>query len=260
MAYEHITVEVAEGVATVVVNRPKALNALNAATIGELDEALVALTAAPEVRVVILTGAGEKAFVAGADISEMTALDGAGGQSLAERGQRVFHRLETMGKPSIAAINGFALGGGCELALACSIRIAADTARLGLPEVTLGLIPGYGGTQRLPRLVGRGHALELILTGGMVDAARAAEIGLVNRVVPQAELLTTCQKLASKMVAAAPLAVRAGLAAVSEGEGRPLDEALAMEARAFGSLFGTADAHEGVAAFLEKRPPRFEGR
>jgi len=260
MAYENLLVEHADGVATLTVNRPKALNALNAATIGELDEAITAAGTDDAVRVLILTGAGEKAFVAGADISEMTALDAAGGQALAERGQAVFARLETLGKPSIAAVNGFALGGGCELAMACSFRIAAEGARLGLPEVTLGLIPGYGGTQRLPRLVGRGRALELMLTGGMVDAARAAEIGLVNRVVPAAELLDTCRKLAGKIGSVGPLAVKAALTAVAEGEGRPLAEATAIEARAFGALFGTADAREGIQAFLEKRSASFQGR
>jgi enoyl-CoA hydratase len=260
MNYEHILVEISEGVAVVTLNRPKVLNALNAALLGELDAALNALGADDSVRAVIVTGAGEKAFGAGADIQEMAALSSADGQVVALRGQRIFSKLEMLGKPVIAAINGFALGGGCELAMAASIRIASETARLGQPEVKLGLIPGYGGSQRLPRLVGKGAALKLLLTGEMVSAAEALRIGLVDEVVPAAELMGRAQALASAIAAVAPIAVRQCLAAVRVGYDLPLNEALAHEAALFGICCGTADKAEGTRAFLEKRAAAWQGK
>jgi enoyl-CoA hydratase len=247
-------------VATVTVNRPDTLNALNAATIDELRQVLLDLRRAPDVRAVVLTGAGPKAFVAGADIKELASLDPISAKALAERGQHVFDLLEQLGKPSIAAINGFALGGGCELAMACTIRIAADSARLGQPEVNLGLIPGYGGTQRLARLVGRGRALELLLTGDPIDAHEAHRIGLVNHVVPAAEVVAAAQALAGRLAAKAPQAVRAILDAVARGLDGPLSRGQAHEAALFGLVASTSDMKEGTRAFLEKRPAAFTGR
>ncbi len=258
--YAHILVEVSEGVAVVTLNRPKVLNALNAALFLELDSALDALGADASVRAVIVTGAGEKAFAAGADIQELAAVSGVEGQALAARGQGVFRKLETMGKPVIAAINGFALGGGCELAMAATVRVASETARLGQPEVKLGLIPGYGGSQRLPRLVGKGAALKMLLTGEMVSAAEALRIGLVDEVVPAAELMARARALAGMMAGMAPVAVRLCLAAVHAGYDLPLDEALAHEAALFGICCGTADKAEGTKAFLEKRTAVWSGR
>jgi enoyl-CoA hydratase len=255
MHYEHILIDVSDGVAVIILNRPKVLNALNAALLAELDSALDALGADDAVRAVIVTGAGEKAFAAGADIQELAGLSGVEGQALALRGQKIFSKLETLGKPVIAAINGFALGGGCELALAASIRIASETAKLGQPEVKLGLIPGYGGSQRLPRLVGKGAALKLLLTGEMISAAEALRIGLVDEVVPAAELIGRAKTLASTIASMAPIAVRECLAAVREGYDLPLNEALAHEAALFGICCGTADKAEGTRAFLEKRKP-----
>jgi enoyl-CoA hydratase len=256
MNYEHILIDVSDGVAVITLNRPKVLNALNAALLGELDSALDVLAADNAVRAVIVTGSGEKAFAAGADIQELAGLSGVEGQALALRGQKIFGKLETLGKPVIAAINGFALGGGCELALAASIRIASEAAKLGQPEVKLGLIPGYGGSQRLPRLVGKGAALKLLLTGEMVSAAR---IGLVDEVVPAAELMGRARALASTMASMAPIAIRQCLAAVREGYDLPLNEALAHEAALFGVCCGTADKAEGTRAFLEKRKPAWKG-
>jgi len=255
MHYEHILIDVSDGVAVITLNRPKVLNALNTALLGELDSALDALAVEDSVRAVIITGAGEKAFAAGADIQELAGLSGLEGQALALRGQKIFSKLEALGKPVIAAINGFALGGGCELALAASIRIAGETAKLGQPEVKLGLIPGYGGSQRLPRLVGKGAALKMILTGEMVSAAEALRIGLVDEVVPAAELITRAKALASTIAKMAPIAVRQCLAAVREGYDLPLNEALAHEAALFGICCGTVDKAEGTRAFLEKRKP-----
>lgn len=253
MNYEHLLVEISDAVAVITLNRPKVLNALNAALLNELDAALDTLEANDAVRAVILTGAGEKAFAAGADIQELAALSGVEGQALAERGQRIFRKFETLGKPVIAAINGFALGGGCELAMAASIRIAGETARLGQPEVKLGLIPGYGGSQRLPRLIGKGAALKLLLTGEMIPATEALRIGLVDEVVPASELLSRARAMASAVAAVAPLAVRQCLAAVRVGCDLPLDEALAHEAALFGVCCSTSDKAEGTRAFLEKR-------
>ena len=258
--YVHILVEVSEGVAVVTLNRPKVLNALNAALFAELGSALDALGADAAVRSIIVTGAGEKAFAAGADIPELAAVSGVEGQELAARGQGVFRKLETLGKPVIAAINGFALGGGCELAMAAAVRVASETARLGQPEVKLGLIPGYGGSQRLPRLVGKGAALKMLLTGEMVSAAEALRIGLVDEVVPASELMARARALAGMMAGMAPIAVRQCLAAVHAGYDLPLDEALAHEAALFGICCGTADKAEGTKAFLEKRAAVWTGK
>jgi enoyl-CoA hydratase len=260
MTYEHIAVEIAERVAVVTLNRPKVLNALNGALISELDEALDGLAADDAVRAVIITGAGEKAFAAGADIHELAAVNGLEGQALAARGQRVFGKMESLGKPVIAAINGFALGGGCELALAATIRIASEAAKLGQPEVKLGIIPGYGGSQRLPRLVGKGAAMKLLLTGEMIGAAEALRIGLVDEVVPAGELMTRARALAATIAGVAPLAVRQCIAAVHAGYDLPLDEALAHEAALFGLCCGTADKAEGTKAFLEKRATKWVGK
>ena len=260
MAYENLLVEKKDGVAIVTVNRPDKLNALNGRTIEELDAAFSALASDPEVHGVVVTGAGEKAFVAGADIEELSGLDAAAGRALSERGQRVFDRIEWLGKPVVAAVGGFALGGGCELALACHVRVASENASLGTPEVKLGLLCGYGGTQRLPRLVGRGAALEILLTGERVKAAEALRLGLVNRVVAREDLLAQAEALLRQMIANGPLALRATLEAVHGGLDRPLGEAQAGEAQLFGELCGTRDAREGTRAFLEKRAPRFEGR
>ena len=218
------------------------------------------LQADDAVRAVILTGAGEKSFVAGADINELAVQTPAQGKEHAGVGQRVFDLIETLGKPVIAALNGFALGGGCELAMACTMRIAADTARLGQPEVNLGLTPGYAGSQRLPRLVGRGLALELLLTGEMITAQRAFEIGLVNRVVPAAELMAEARKLAGVLAAKAPIAVRYILEAVHHGAEMPLAEAQHLEATLFGLVASTDDMREGTRAFLEKRKAEWKGR
>jgi enoyl-CoA hydratase len=260
MGYENLQVERKDGVAVVTVSRPKKLNALNTRTIEELDAVFTALASDAEVRGVVLTGAGEKAFVAGADIEELTGLDADAGRALSERGHRVFDRIEWLGKPVVAAVNGFALGGGCELALACHVRLASDNASLGTPEVKLGLICGYGGTQRLPRLVGRGAALEILLTGERVRAEEAQRLGLVNRVVPGDQLLAEAEALVRKMIANGPLALRATLEAVHGGLDRPLGEAQEGEAQLFGELCASDDAGEGTRAFLEKRAPQFRGQ
>jgi enoyl-CoA hydratase len=258
--YETLLYQQDGPIATITLNRPQVLNALNAQLFRDLDAVCTQLAADPSVRVILVTGAGEKAFAAGADIAELALTDAISGETLALRGQRVFDRIATCGKPTIACINGFALGGGCELALACTLRIAADTARLGLPEGKLGLIPGYGATQRLPRLVGQSAALRLILTADIIPAAEALRIGLVDEVVPAAELLPHARTLALKMAALAPLAVTAAIHTVQHGADLPLAEALALEAHAFGQLSTTADKHEGVAAFLAKRPATFVGK
>jgi enoyl-CoA hydratase len=260
MTYENILVEVADGVAVLTLNRPKVLNALNAALFAELDAALDALAADDAVRAVIVTGAGEKAFAAGADIHELAAVNGLEGQALAARGQKLFGKMETLGKPVIAVINGFALGGGCEMAMAATIRIASDAARLGQPEVKLGVIPGYGGSQRLPRLVGKGAAMKLMLTGEMIGAAEALRIGLVDEVVPAAELMTRAKALAGTMAGMSPIAIWQCIAAVNSGYDLPLDEALAHEAALFGLCCGTADKAEGTRAFLEKRAAKWSGK
>lgn len=257
MTYETLLLEIDDAVAVVTVNRPEKLNALNAQVITELRDCLGALRRDDAVRVVVLTGAGEKAFVAGADIGELAGAGGPALERMAERGQSLMWMIENLGKPVIAAVNGFALGGGCELALACSFRYAAATARLGLPEITLGLIPGYGGTQRLPRLVGRGRALEMILTGGMVGAEEAAAMGLVNRVFPPAELLEATLKTARLIAGHSGGTARYALKAVNEGLNASPDAGQRLEAALFGAVGATADAAEGCRAFLEKRKPEF---
>jgi enoyl-CoA hydratase len=235
------------------------LNALNVATLDELLRTMTVLGEDAAVRCIILTGAGDKSFVAGADINELAVQSPTGGRDHAHAGQRVFDTIETLGKPVIAAINGYALGGGCELAMACTIRIAADTARLGQPEINLGLIPGYGGTQRLARIVGTGRALELLLTGDQVSAVEAFRLGLVNRVVPAAELMPESRRLAVTIAAKAPIAVRYILDAVLRGVNLPLAEAESLEAALFGLVASTDDMREGTRAFLEKRTPAFKG-
>jgi enoyl-CoA hydratase len=260
MAYETLIVESRDGVATVTVNRPEKLNALSDRVMEELDAAFAALGADASVRGVILTGAGEKAFVAGADIGELATQSPVEGQERSIRGQRVLDRIERLGKPVVAAVNGFALGGGCELALACHVRVASENARLGTPEVKLGIMCGYGGTQRLPRLVGKGRALEMLLTGEMVDAQEALRIGLVNRVVPKDKLLAESDALLRKMLANGPVSLRFTLAAVGDGLEMPLDEAQRAEATLFGLICSTGDMKEGTQAFLEKRPAKFQGK
>ena len=246
-------------VALVTVNRPHVLNALNERTLVELGQTAEDLRSDVGIRAVIITGAGEKAFVAGADISELASLTAAQAQQHALLGQRVFDAIEHMGKPVIAAVNGFALGGGCELAMACTLRIAAETARLGQPEVNLGIPPGFAGTQRLSRLVGKGVALDLLLTGRHVSADEALRIGLVNRVVAVADLLTTARVLANELAAKAPIAVRYIIDAVHRGSDVPFAEGAYLEASLFGLAFSTADMREGTRAFLDKRKPAFKG-
>jgi enoyl-CoA hydratase len=247
-------------VAVLTINRPAVLNALNAQTVDDLRRALLDLRHDEEVRAVVITGAGEKAFVAGADINELARQQPAAGRDLAVRGQHVFDIIEHLGKPVVAAINGFALGGGCELAMACTFRFAADNARLGQPEINLGLIPGYAGTQRLARLVGRDRAMELVLTGRHVSAAEALAMGLVTRVVPAASLMDEALAFAAELASKAPLAVRYAMDAINRGLDMPFDQACAYEASLFGLATATDDMREGTRAFLEKRKPTFTGR
>jgi enoyl-CoA hydratase/carnithine racemase len=260
MVLDNILLERDGAVAIVTFNRPAVLNALNAQTLDELRRVLLDLQADAAVRVVVLTGAGEKAFIAGADINELARQTPASGRDLARTGQAVLDLIETLGKPVIAAINGFALGGGCEVALACTLRIAAESAKLGQPEINLGIIPGYGGTQRLPRLVGKGRALELLLTGAPISAADAWRIGLVNRVVPANELMTSTRQLASALARQAPIAMRYILEAVNHGLEMPTADGLHLEATLFGLVATSDDMREGTRAFLEKRKPEFTGR
>lgn len=260
MSYETLLCEVNDGNATVTLNRPKVLNALNSQVFDELEQVFTRLRDDASVRVILLTGGGEKAFAAGADINELAGTDAVTGAAKARRGQGVFRLIETCGKPVIALVNGFALGGGCELALACTMRLASETGRLGQPEVKLGLIPGYGGSQRLPRLIGRSTALKLLLTGEMVTAAEALRIGLVDEVVPADQLMARGLELAQTIAAMAPLAVAGCLEAVERGYDAELESAIDIEAEIFGRLCGTADKAEGTAAFLEKRPARWVGR
>lgn len=259
-SYDHLLLERDGAVATLTVNRPKVLNALNTPTLDELRRALLELRADDGVRVVIVTGAGEKSFIAGADINELAAQTPVAGRDHGLRGQHVLDLLENLGKPVIAAINGFALGGGCELAMACTIRLAADTAKLGQPEINLGIIPGYAGTQRLARLVGRGRALEILLTGDMIDAAEAHRLGLVNRVVPAADLMTEARALAAKLATKAPIAMRYIIDAVNRGLDMPFADGARFEATLFGLVSTTEDMREGTTAFLEKRTAEFKGR
>ena len=261
MSYRHILFQVEEsGIALLTVNRPEKLNALSGAVIDELADAIGRVASQPEIRAVLVTGAGEKAFVAGADIAELAALSPYDARAFALRGQAVLRHLETCGKPSVAAVNGFALGGGLELAMACTVRFASENARLGQPEVKLGIIPGYGGTQRLPRLVGLGRALELLLSGESVPAAEACRIGLVNAVVPAAELLDYCRGWLAKVLANGPLAIALVLNAVDAGLAGGLDSGLRYEAAAFGISVATQDCREGTRAFLEKRRAAFTGK
>jgi len=257
--FENLLVSRDAGIAVVSINRPQVLNALNIATLDELRRAVVELKEDPDVRAVVLTGTGEKAFVAGADIKEMATLSAVAMKDHALGGQHVFDLIENLGKPVIAAINGFALGGGCELAMACTLRIAAESARLGQPEINLGLLPGFAGTQRLPRLVGKGVALELLLTGRQVTAEEALRIGLVNRVVPASSLLTDARAVATELATKAPVAVRYILDAVNRGLETSFDEGEFLEATLFGLIASTADMREGTRAFLEKRKPTFTG-
>jgi enoyl-CoA hydratase len=259
MPYENLLYEINDHIVRITFNRPKVLNALNRQTVQELGDCLDRARDDGDIRALILTGAGEKAFVAGADINELAQRTPADGKDFSLFGQEIFHRLETLGKPSIAAINGFALGGGCELALACSIRIASRSARLGQPEVKLGILPGYGGSQRLARLCGKGVAHELILTGDIISAEEALRIGLVNRVVEPAELLPAAEMIARKIVVNAPLAVKFAMEAVERGTEMPQEEGLFLEATLFGLCCATEDMREGTRAFLEKRSPQFKG-
>jgi enoyl-CoA hydratase len=258
--FENVRTENKSGILIITIDRPKVLNALNAQTVDELRVAFKNAREDDSVRCVILTGAGDKAFVAGADIRELAQMTPITGKITAEKGQRAFLSIERFPKPVIGAINGFALGGGCELALACHIRIASEKAQLGLPEVTLGIIPGYGGTQRMARLLGKGKALELILTGDRIGAEEAERIGLVNKVVPADQLMSTAEEMARKIASRGPLAVRAAVEAVMSGSEMPFAEGQFLEATLFGLLASTEDMKEGMTAFLEKRQADFKGK
>ena len=260
MAYENILFEKKDGIAYITFNRPNVLNALNRKTVEELRDALLETRDDASVRVLILTGAGEKSFVAGADIGELAQRTPVDGKDFSFFGQSVFHLLETLGKPSICAINGFALGGGCELALSCTIRLASKAAKLGQPEVKLGIIPGYGGSQRLARLCGKGAAHELCLTGEMITAEEAQRIGLVNHIYEPAELLPAAEAMAKKIIANAPLAVKYTMEAIERSFEMPQEEGLFLEATLFGLSCATEDMREGTKAFLEKRKANFKGK
>lgn len=259
MEYTNIRYEKRAPLAVITLDRQKALNALNVELIAELGTAIEDAAGDAAVRVVLITGAGERAFAAGADIRELAGLEPAQARELSLRGHKVLRRIETLGKPVIACIRGFALGGGCELALACTLRIAAEDAKLGQPEVKLGLVPGYGGSQRLPRLVGRAAALKLLLTGSIVNAAEALRIGLVDEVAPAGELMSRAEALAQEIAANAPLAIAETIRIVDAGLDLRLDAAIDIEAEAFGRMFGTADGKEGTSAFVEKRAPGWKG-
>jgi len=260
MSYENLQYEKKDAIAYITFNRPKVLNALNRKTVEELQQVLLDAKNDSSIRVLILTGSGEKAFVAGADINELAQQTPVNGKEFSIFGQSVLHLLETIGKPSICAINGFALGGGCELALCCSIRLASKTAKLGQPEVKLGILPGYGGSQRLARLCGKGAAHELCLTGEMITAEEAQRIGLVNRIYEPAELLPATEAMARKIVEKAPLAVKYCMEAIERGSEMPLEEGLFLEATLFGLCCATEDMREGTKAFLEKRAAQFQGK
>jgi enoyl-CoA hydratase len=260
MTYQNLLYEAKERLAIVTVNRPKVLNALNGETISELTDVFLKIKQDDDVAVVILTGAGEKAFVAGADIGELAQKNPLTGKEFVLRGQTCLNIIENLGKPVIAAINGFALGGGCEIAMACTMRIAAENARLGQPEINLGIIPGFGGTQRLPRLVGKGMAMELALTGGMISAEDACRLGLVNKVVPQGEAFSEAEKMAKKILSKSPATTRLILEAINRGIEVGLLEGLNLEANLFGMACSTEDMKEGTRAFLEKRKPAFTGK
>jgi enoyl-CoA hydratase len=260
MVYENLLYEKRDNIGFITFNRPRVLNALNRKTMEELNQILISAREDDEVRVLVLTGAGEKSFVAGADISELAVQTPVSGRETALFGQSVLHHLETLGKPSIAAINGFALGGGCEVALACSMRLASKNAKLGQPEVKLGILTGYGGSQRLSRLCGKGVAHELCLTGEMISADEALRIGLVNHVYEPAELLPAAEALAKKIIANAPLAVKFTMEAIERGVEMPQEEGQFLEATLFGIVASTEDMREGTRAFLEKRPAQFRGK
>jgi enoyl-CoA hydratase len=260
MAYENLLIERDGGVLVVTINRPEKLNALNTKTVTELGQVMDEAASDSAVKAIVLTGSGEKSFVAGADINELAVQTPVSGREHARSGQRVFDRIERLGKPVVAAVNGFALGGGCELAMACTLRIASDTAKFGQPEINLGLIPGYAGSQRLPRLVGRGRALEMLLTGAQITAEEAHRIGLVNKVVPAASLMTEARALAHTLAGKAPVAVRYILEAVAGGLEMSFADAQDYEATLFGLVSTTDDMREGTRAFLEKRKAAFQGR
>ena len=260
MTFENILFEKKNSIAYVTVNRPKVLNALNMATMEELRQAFHDIKNDAATRVVIFTGAGEKAFIAGADIGELAKQDAVSGKEYTHRGQNVLNLIENLGKPVIACINGFALGGGCEIALACTMRLASENAKLGQPEVKLGIIPGYGGTQRLPRLVGKGIAMQMVLAGEMITAQEALRIGLVNEVTVPADLIPRAEAIAAKIIANAPLAVQYAMEAVNKGMEMTLAEGLYLEATLFGVTCATEDKKEGTSAFLEKRAPVFKGK
>jgi enoyl-CoA hydratase len=259
MNFENLVVEKKYPIAYVTVNRPKVLNALNMDTMEELRAAFHDIKNDKTIRVVIFTGAGEKAFIAGADISELAKHDVVSGKEYTHRGQNVLNLIENLGKPVIACINGFALGGGCEIAMACTMRLASENAKLGQPEVKLGIIPGYGGSQRLPRLVGKGIAMQMVLTGDMITAQEAHRIGLVNEVVAASELIPRAEAIAAKIIANAPLAVQYAMEAVNRGMQMTLSEGLYLEATLFGVCCATEDKTEGTTAFLEKRQAQFKG-
>ncbi len=260
MEYKNLLIKKGDGLGWVIVNRPDKLNALNQKTIEELRDAFLSFEDDSDVKVIILTGSGDKAFVAGADIGELAQLDSKSGKEYVLKGQGLMTFVENFKKPVIAAVNGYALGGGTELALACHVRIASENAKMGQPEVKLGLIPGYGGTQRLSRLVGKGKTMELVLSGKMIDAQEALRIGLVNRVVALSDLLPTCEALAKEIMANGPLALEFAINAINRGLDKTLEEGLGLEAEFFGKACGTEDSKEGTKAFVEKRKANFQGR
>lgn len=260
MTYRNLLFEKEGSIGLLTINRPQVLNALNRETMTEISQVVGKIATDPEVAVLIITGAGEKSFVAGADISEMRTLSALEGRAWSKFSQATFNAIENLPQPVIAAVNGYALGGGCELAMSCDIRIASDKAKFGQPEVLLGVVAAFAGTQRLPRLVGKGRAKELLFTGDQIDAAEACRIGLVNKVVPAGELLTAAKALAAKIISRGPVAVQLCKAAVNEGLDMDLESAQAYEAEVFGLCFATADQKEGMNAFVEKRPAKFTGK
>ena len=260
MKFKNLLFEEKENIAIVKINRPEKLNALNEQTITELSEVFHHIQNQKEIRVVIVTGVGEKAFVAGADINEINNLDSKSGKEFSKKGTGVFRFIEKMNIPVIAAVNGFALGGGCELAMACHLRIASSNVKFGQPEINLGIIPGYGGTQRLPRLIGKTNALYYLLMGNMIDATKACELGLINEVVEPDKVLVRSEEIAKLLVSKAPLATQNILQATDEGMNTKIDNALNIEANFFGNICGTTDMKEGTSAFLEKRKPEFKGK
>ncbi|HEX2329153.1 MAG TPA: enoyl-CoA hydratase-related protein [Candidatus Angelobacter sp.] len=260
MALENVKFEKKNKIAYVTIDRPKVLNALNMATMQELEQVFTDLAADTDARVVILTGGGEKAFVAGADINELAKNNPVEAKAYTHRGQAVLDLIENLGKPVIACINGFALGGGCEIAMACTMRLASENAKLGQPEVKLGIIPGYGGTQRLPRLVGKGLAMQMVLTGDMISAQEAHRIGLVNEVLPADKLMARAEEIAGKIIGMAPLAIQYCMEAVNQGTNMSLADGLFLEATLFSICCATEDKKEGTTAFLEKRAANFQGK